>query len=47
MEKVGPGNQPNAQMFVNHKYETKAAMITNMVAFNHTCSYEVCCFKLP
>ena len=46
MERAGPGDQPNAQVFVKHKFETKAALIMNVVAFNHTCSHKARRFKL-
>ena len=46
-ERAGPGDQSNAQVFVKHKFETKAALIMNMMAFNHTCSHTARRFKLP
>ena len=37
MEMAGPRDTPNAQVFVKYKSELKAALIMNMVVFNHTC----------
>ena len=43
----GTGEAPNASVFVKWKSEAKAALILNMKAFNHTCSYKARRFRLP
>ena len=47
MEEAQLGDRPNAHVFVKHKSDTKAALIMNMVAFNHTCAHKARRFKLP
>ena len=46
MGMAGPGDKPNAQVFVQYKSELKAALIMNMVVLNHTCSRKAHRFKL-
>ena len=47
MEEAQPGDRPNARVLVKHKSDTKAALIMNLVAFNHTCAHKAPRFKLP
>ena len=47
MEEAQPGDQPNAQVFIKHNSDTKAALIMNLVAFNHTCAHKARKFRLP
>ena len=47
MEEAQPGDEPDTQVFVKHKSDTKAALVTNLVAFNHTCAHKARKFKLP
>jgi hypothetical protein len=45
---LAPTSDPaNAQVFVKYKSQEKAALILNMVQFNHQCAYKSRPFRLP